>query len=181
MYVDTVPNRSSPPAVLLRESVRVGGKICKRTLANLSSWPAAQIEALRRILRGETLVPAAEAFETVRSRPHGHVAAVLGTLRRIGLEVLLGAKRRRERDLCVAMIVARILEPRSKLATARALGAETLHSTLGEVLEVETADEDELYAAMDWLLERQSRLEPQLAARHLREGTLTLYDVTSTY
>ncbi len=180
MYVDTVPNRNSPPAILLRESVRQAGKIRKRTLANLSSWPAAQIEALRRILRGENLVPA-EAFETVRSRPHGHVAAVLGTLRRVGLELLLGAKRSRERDLCVAMIVARILEPRSKLATARALGAETLHSTLGEVLEVETADEDVLYAAMDWLLKRQERIEQQLAARHLSAGTLVLYDVTSTY
>jgi hypothetical protein len=181
MYVDTVPNRNSPPAILLRESMREGGRIRKRTLANLSSWPAAQIEALRRILRGETLVPASEAFETVRSRPHGHVAAVLGTLRRLGLEVLLGAKRSRERDLCVAMIVARLLEPRSKLATARALGAETLHSSLGEVLEVETADVDELYAAMDWLLGRQGRLEQQLARRHLSAGTLVLYDVTSTY
>ena len=181
MYVDTVPNRNSPPAVLLRESSREGGRIRKRTLANLSSWPAAQIEALRRLLRGETLVPAGEAFETVRSRPHGHVAAVLGTLRRVGLEALVGAKHSRERDLCVAMVVARILEPRSKLATARALGAETLHSSLGEVLEVETADEDELYAAMDWLLLRQGRIEQQLAARHLGEGTLTLYDVTSTY
>ena len=181
MYVDTVPNRSSPPAILLRESVREGGKIRKRTLANLSSWSAAKIDALRRLLRGETLIPAADAFETVRSRPHGHVAAVLGALRRIGLEMLLGAKRRRERDLCVAMIVARILEPRSKLATARALGAETLHSTLGEVLEAETVDEDELYAAMDWLLERQGRIEKQLAARHLSAGTLVLYDVTSTY
>ena len=181
MYIDTVPNRGSPPAILLRESSREAGKIRKRTLANLSSWPPAQIEALRRVLRGETLVPAEEVFETVRSRPHGHVAAVLGTLRQLGLESLLGAKRTRERDLCVAMLVARILEPRSKLATARALGAETLHSSLGEVLEVENADEDQLYAAMDWLLKRQPRIEQQLAARHLHEGTLTLYDVTSTY
>ena len=181
MYIDTVPNRGSPPAILLRESSREAGKIRKRTLANLSSWPPAQIEALRRVLRGETLVPAEEVFETVRSRPHGHVAAVLGTLRQLGLESLLGAKRTRERDLCVAMLVARILEPRSKLATARALGAETLHSSLGEVLEVENADEDQLYAAMDWLLKRQPRIEQQLAARHLHDGTLTLYDVTSTY
>src|SRR3990172_3162590 len=112
MYIDTVPNRGSPPAILLRESSREAGKIRKRTLANLSSWPPAQIEALRRVLRGETLVPAEEVFETVRSRPHGHVAAVLGTLRQLGLESLLGAKRTRERDLCVAMLVARILEPR---------------------------------------------------------------------
>ena len=181
MYIDTVPNRNSPPAILLRESDREAGRIRKRTLANLSSWPPAQIEALRRVLRGETLVPAQDAFETVRSRPHGHVAAVLGTLRHRGLELLLGSKPSRERDLCVAMIVARLLEPRSKLATARALAAETLHSSLGEVLEVETADEDELYAAMDWLLLRQVRIEQQLAKRHLSEGTLTLYDVTSTY
>jgi hypothetical protein len=181
MYIDVVPNRSSPPAVLLRESVRLGGRIRKRTLANLSSWPPAQIEALRHLLRGVALVPAVDVFETLRSRPHGHVAAVLGMLRKVGVETLLGARRSRERDLCVAMIVARVLEPRSKLATARALGAETLHSSLGEILEVEDVDEDDLYAAMDWLLERQTRLEGQLAARHLHEGTLTLYDVTSTY
>src|SRR2546425_9705254 len=112
MYIDVVPNRNSPPAILLRESHREGNKIHKRTLANLSSWPQAQIDSLRRVLRGESLVPAAQVFETVRSRPHGHVAAVLGTLRRIGLETTLGSKRSRERDLSVAMIVARILDPR---------------------------------------------------------------------
>jgi len=181
MYVDTVPNRKSPPAILLRESVREGATIRKRTLANLSSWPAAQVDALRRVLRGETLVPAGDAFETLRSQPHGHVAAVLGSLRRVGLEGLIGSKRSRERDLVVAMIVARILEPRSKLATARGLGSETLHSSLGGVLGVDHADEDELYEAMDWLLSRQSRIEAKLAARHLAEGTLSLYDVTSTY
>src|SRR5881296_2703627 len=125
MYIDTVPNRKSPPAILLRESIREGSQIRKRTLANLSSWPVSQIEALRRVLRGESLVPATEAFETVRSLPHGHVAAVVGTLRRCGLEGLIGSKRTGERDLVVAMIGARIIEPRSKLATARALGAET--------------------------------------------------------
>lgn len=181
MYIDIVPNRDSPPAVLLRDSVREGKKIRKRTLANLSAWPAARIEALRRLLRGELLLPAEEIFETVRSRPHGHVAAVLGTLRHLGIETLLGSKRSRQRDLCVAMIVARIIEPRSKLATARALGEETLHSSLGELLKVEDGGEDELYAAMDWLLKRQGRIEQELAKRHLSEGTLTLYDVTSTY
>ena len=181
MYIDIVPNRDSPPAVLLRDSVREGKKIRKRTLANLSAWPAARIEALRRLLRGELLLPAEEIFETVRSRPHGHVAAVLGTLRHLGIETLLGSKRSRQRDLCVAMIVARIVEPRSKLATARALGEETLHSSLGEILKVEDGGEDELYAAMDWLLKRQGRIEQELAKRHLSEGTLTLYDVTSTY
>lgn len=181
MYVEAVPNRNSPPAVLLRESIREGGRIRKRTLANLSSWPAAQIESLRRVLRGENLVRADEAFETLRSRPHGHVAAVLGSLRRAGLEALIGSKRSRERDLVVAMIVARIIEPRSKLATARGLNAETMHSSLGEVLGVESADEDELYQAMDWLLARQNRIEDKLAQRHFSEGALTLYDVTSTY
>ena len=181
MYIDIVPNRKSPPAVLLRESIREHGKIRKHTLANLSSLSAVQIEFLRRILRGETLVCAQDVFETLRSRPHGHVAAVLGTVRRLGLESLIGSKPSRERDLAVAMIVARILEPRSKLATARALDAETLHSSLGEVMAVEDADEDELYEAMDWLLARQERIEQELAKRHLSEGTLTLYDVTSTY
>src|SRR5437867_11269835 len=181
MYIDIVPNRKSPPAVLLRESIREHGKIRKHTLANLSSLSAVQIEFLRRILRGETLVCAQDVFETLRSRPHGHVAAVLGTVRRLGLESLIGSKPSRERDLAVAMIVARILEPRSKLATARALAAETLHSSLGEVMAVEDADEDELYEAMDWLLARQERIEQELAKRHLSEGTLTLYDVTSTY
>src|SRR5437867_8138 len=167
MYIDTVPNRNSPPAILLRESVREGGKIHKRTLANLSSWPPAQIESLRRVLRGETLVSAQDVFEVVRSRPHGHVAAVLGTVRRLGLEALIGSKCSRERDLVVAMITARILEPRSKLATAGALDAEAPHSSLGEVLSVEDADEDELYEAMDWLLARQNRLEQELAKQHL--------------
>jgi hypothetical protein len=181
MYVDVVPNRNSPPAVLLRESIREGTTIRKRTLANLSSWPQAQVDALRRVLRGERLIAPAEAFETLRSLPHGHVAAVLGSLRRVGLERLIGSKRSRERDLVVAMVVARILEPRSKLATARGLDAETLHSSLGEVLGLDHADEEDLYRAMDWLLARQDRLEDKLAQRHLSEGCLTLYDVTSTY
>src|SRR5436309_730233 len=181
MYIDIVPNRKTPPAVLLRESIREHGKIRKHTLANLSSLSAVQIEFLRRILRGETLVCAQDVFETLRSRPHGHVAAGLGTVRRVRRETLIGSKPSRERDLAVAMIVARILEPRAKLATARALDAETLHSSLGEVMAVEDADEDELYEAMDWLLARQERIEQELAKRHLSEGTLTVYDVTSTY
>ncbi len=179
MYIDVVPNRNSPPAVLLREAFREAGKVRKRTLANLSSWPPAQVETLRQVLRGQALVPVEGTFETVRSRPHGQVAAVLGTLRRLGLDTLLGSKRSRERDLCSAMIVDRILEPRSKLATAQGLDPETLHSSLGEVLGLESAGEDELYAALDWLLARQGRIERELAARHLAEGTLTLYDLTS--
>ncbi len=182
MYVAVVPHRASPPAILLRESYREGRKVKSRTLANLSHWPPAQVEALRTVLRGGAVgAPLAEAFTIVRTRPHGHVAAVLGTLRRLGIDRLLAAQRSWPRELCVAMIVARVLEPRSKLATARGLGAETLATSLGEVLGVTAADADDLYAAMDWLLPRQPRLETALAQRHLAEGTLVLYDVTSTY
>jgi len=181
MYVEIVPNRGSPPAVLLRESVREGGKIRKRTLANLSSWPTEQVTRLRHVLRGDPLVPPAEAVEVVRTRPHGHVAAVLGTLRRLELDHLLDAQRSRPRALCVAMIVARLLAPCSKLATARGLDADTQCTSLGEVLEVSTAEADELYEAMDWLRARQDRVEAKLARRHLTEGALVLYDVTSTY
>jgi hypothetical protein len=182
MYVATIPNRGSPPAILLRESYRAGGQVKSRTLANLSAWPPAKVEALRAVLRGGTVgVPLAEAFRILRTRPHGHVAAVLGTLRRLGVDRLLAAQRSRERELCVAMLVARILEPRSKLATARELGAETLASSLGEVLGLADATADELYAALDWLLPRQVRSEAALARRHLAEGTLVLYDVTATY
>src|SRR5574341_801238 len=182
MYVATIPNRASPPAILLRESYRVRGQVKSRTLANLSAWPPAKVEVLRAVLRGEPVgAPLPEAFTIVRTRPHGHVAAVLGTLRQLGVERLLAAQRSRERDLCVAMLVARLLAPRSKLATARELGAETLASSLGEVLRVADAEADALYAALDWLLPRQARLEAVLAQRHLAEGTLVLYDVTATY
>ena len=182
MYIERVPNRSSPPAVLLRESYREGKKVRKRTLANLSKWPEHLIEGLRVLLRGGTAVEdPEEAFDIVRSRPHGHVAAVLGTVRRLRLERLLERAPSRPRTLVVAMLVARILEPRSKLATARALHTDTLAHSLGELLEVDDADEDELYAAMDWLLERQPRIETALAKRHLEQGALVLYDVTSTY
>jgi len=181
MYIDVVPNRSSPPAILLREGFREGRKVHKRTLANLSDWPPEQIESLRRVLRGETLVSVDEEFEVERSRPHGHVAAVLGTLRKIGLDQLLLSRRTRERDLVVAMIVGRVIKPSSKLALARGLGQETLFSTLAEELGVESADEDELYEAMDWLVGQQERIEKKLVKRHLVEGTLVLYDVTSTY
>ena len=181
MYIDVVPNRSSPPAILLRESFRQGSRVRKRTLANLSHWPLPQVETLRRVLRGETLVCPQDAFEILRSRPHGHVAATLGTARRLGLESLLGPTRSREGDLCLAMIVARILEPRSKLATARALQPETLHHTLAEELHLDSATEDELYAAMDWLLARQDRIERALARRHLEEGKLVFFDLTRTW
>jgi len=181
MYIDVVPNRNSPPAVLLRESYRVGKQTKKRTLANLSMLPPEAIEVLRRTLRGETLVPAAEALEIQRSRPHGHVAAVLGALRKLGLETLLGSRPSRERDLVAAMIVARVLDPGSKLATARGLGTQTGFHTLAEDLELGEPGVAELYASMDWLLERQPRIEAKLAERELSDGTLVLYDVTSTY
>jgi hypothetical protein len=167
-------------AHLLRRTFREDGKVKHETLGNLSHLPAQAIEAVRRSLRGERLVAVDECFEIVRSLPHGHVAATLGMLRNLGLDRLLGSRRCRERDLVTAMIVARIVEPRSKLATGRAVHRDTAHSTLGELLGVEDAEADELYAAMDWLLPRQGRIEAALAKRHLH-GTLVLYDVTSTY
>src|SRR2546425_466318 len=182
LYVAPIPNRGSPPAILLRESYREGNKVRNRTLTNLSHWPAEKVEALRNVLRGRAVGSALEdSFEIERSRPHGHVAATLGTLRRLRLDDLIASKPSRQRELCVAMVVARILEPRSKLATASGLDRETLHSTLGELLRVESADEDELYTAMDWLLSKQERIEDVLARRHLGEGSLVLYDLTSTY
>ena len=181
MYIEAVPNRSSPPAILLRESYRDGGKVKKRTLANLTHWPTDKVEGLRRVLRNEILVNPDEAFDIVRSLPHGNVAAVVGTLRRLQLDKFIGSRRSRERDLVVAMIAARVLGPRSKLATARGLAEETAINTLGRVLSLGSIDEDELYEAMDWLLPRQAKIETALAARHLTEGTLALYDATSTY
>lgn len=182
MYIEVVPNRHSRPAVLLREGKREGKKVVKRTLANLTDWPKDRVEALRAVLKGARAAqPLEESFDVVRSRPHGHVAAVLSTLRRVGMERLLGTRRSRERDVAVAMIVARILEPASKLATARGLSRETGSTTLGELLEVEDADEDELYRALDWLLERKEWIEQGLAKKHLRQGVLVLYDLTSTY
>lgn len=182
MHIERVPNRNSPPAVLLRQSYREGGKVRKRTLANLSKLPEEAVEGLRILLKGGTAVgKLEEAFEIVRSRPHGHVAAVLGTVRKLGLEQLIATERTRERELVVAMIVARIIDPRSKLATARGLNPETCLSTLGEMLGVANASEDELYEAMDWLLERQPVIETHLAHKHLEDGTLVLYDVSSTY
>jgi len=182
MYIESVRNRNSPPAILLRESYRQDGKVKKRTLCNLTHWPPAHVEALRILLRGGTVVEQLEdSFEVVRSRPHGHVAAVLATVRRVGLERILSTRRCAERDRVVALIVSRITAPRSKLATARGLDEQSLDSTLGELLGVEAADADDLYAAMDWLVARQQQVETQLAKRHLAPGALVLYDVTSTY
>ena len=171
MYVETVPNRNSRPAILLREGWREGTRTRKRTLANLTDWPPAQVDALRAVLRGDfpTLAPSA-GFSIERTRPHGHVAAVLGTLRRLRLEPLLATRRCPERDAVVAMLVARIVEPRSKLATARELRAATLTSTLGELLGLSDCDEEQLYRAMDWLLPQQTRIEQALARRHLSDA-----------
>jgi transposase len=180
MYVAVVPNRNSPPAILLRESFREHGKVRNRTVANLSHWPAAQIEALRQVLKGETPA-AASAFDIVRSRPHGHAAAVLTTIERLGLPALLERSDSRARRSVLALIASRILEPGSKLATSHGLREETCHHTLGELLGLGAGNEDDLYEAMDWLVERQARVENALAARHLEAGTLVLYDLTSTY
>jgi transposase len=182
MYIERVPNRSSPPAILLRESFRDHGRVRKRTLANLSDWPQHRIDALAAGLKGQCVVGNIEnAFEIIRSRPHGHVAAVLGTLAHLKLDLLISRMRCRERDLCVAMLASRLIAPASKLAISRGLASETTDSTLGEQLGVDDADEDECYAAMDWLLERQVAVEDALAKRHLADGCLVLYDVTSTY
>src|SRR5215469_1219369 len=179
MYITRVPNRDSPPAVLLRESYREGGKVKNRTLANLSSWPEAKVEALSRALKGLPPAGLEGTFEVTRSLPHGHVAAVLGTVRELGLEELIGPAGSRQRDLVTAMVVAQVTAPDSKLAIARGLHAETAASSLGEVLGVAGCDEDDLYAAMDWLAGRQEKIEDALAARHLAGGTLVLYDVSS--
>jgi Transposase DDE domain len=179
MYVTRVPNRGSPPAVLLRESYREGGKVKNRTLANLSSWPEAKVEALSRALKGLPPAGLEGMVDITRSLPHGHVAAVLGTIRELGLEELIGPEPARQRDLVTAMLTAAVIDGSSKLATARGLRPQTAASSLGEVLGLGSCDEDDLYAAMDWLLPRQEKIEDALAARHLRDGTLVLYDVSS--
>ena len=176
MYIATVPNRGSRPAILLREGYREGGQVKNRTLANLSAWPPAKVELLRRVLRDEHLAPVDHLFAVVASPHHGHVQAVRRAMRRLGFEALLAARPSRERALVVAMVAARILAPDSKLATTRWWHTTTLPVDLG----VADADEDALYAAMDWLLTRQARIEQKLAARHLRAGGLVLYDLTSS-
>jgi len=182
MYIESVPNRNSPPAILLRESYRDGGKIKKRTIANLSHWPTEIVEGLRTLLKGGRVAAAdQETIVVRRALPHGHVAAVLGTLRDIGLDRLLGPSGNRCRDLVIAMIVARLIAPASKLATARMLDPLTAAFSLGETLGLGSVDEDELYVALDWLGERQETVERALARKHLRAGTLVLYDVSSSY
>ena len=181
MYIETVPNRNSPPAILLREGWRENGKVRKRTLANLSKWPKGKIDTLRRLLKDEPLVGRDDAFDIVRSLPHGHVAAVLGTLRTLRLDRLIDPAQSPQRERVLAMVAARILDPGSKLATARGLAEASARDSLAETLGLGPLDEDDLYASMDWLLERQDRIERGLAKRHLEEGTLVLYDLTSVW
>jgi transposase len=182
MYIEAVPNRNSPPAILLRETYRQNGRFCKRTLCNLSHWPTAHVEGLRGVLKGGTVIPAGrDAFTVIRSLPHGHVAAAVGIARKIRLEGILGPDGNRCRDLVLAMLIGRILDPVSKLATARALSPATASSSLGEALGLGDVDDDELYAALDWLLVRQPAIEAILAKRHLTNGMLVLYDVSSSY
>jgi hypothetical protein len=177
MYIETVPNRGSPPAILLREARREGKKIIKRTLANLSHWPPEQLASFRLLLRGDRLVPAQDLFRIERTLPHGHVEAILRMIERLGLDTLIGSKRCRERDLVLAMIVNRLIHPCSKLATTRHWN----DTTLAEELAVADTDVDELYDALDWLLARQKHIEKKLASRHLEEGGLVLYDVSSSF
>ena len=185
MHVDRIPNRTSPPAYLLRETYREGRKVRKRTLANITHWPLAKIEALRRLLRDQLLGgDRAAGLRLLRSLPHGHVAAALGMLRQLGLDHILsqgGRQPAREVALCIAMMVARVIDPMSKLATARLLDSATANCSAGAVLGLGAVDEQELYAALDWLLGQQERIEKALARRHLKSGTLVLYDVTSSY
>ena len=177
MYIDTVPNRNSPPAVLLRQSTRVGGKIQKRTLANISHWPKDQVEALRRVLRGEVSAEPRQALAVTGTLPHGHVKAVLGVIRSLGLDQLIASRRSRQRDLVVAMVVARVLFPASKLNTI----TRWKRCTLADELQVGDADEMELYRTLDWLLGRQEAIEESLARRHLKTGGSVLYDRSSSF
>ncbi len=179
MHIDVVPNRNSKPAILLRESYREGKNVRKRTLANLSKLPMDQVDAIRHILKGEKLVPVDDVFEILEdgSRQHGHVEAVLTAMRRLEFKKLIGSRHSRQRDLVLAMVAARILEPQSKLATSRWWDTTTLLESLG----VSEATDTELYSAMDWLLERQELIEKKLASRHLENDGFALYDLTSSY
>ena len=175
MHIDIVPNRNSRPTYLLRESVREGKRVRKRTLANLSSLPVDQVEAIRRVLKGEKLGPLGDGFECVASRHHGHVEAVRTAMARLGFDKLIDAKSSRARDLVVTMVAGRIIAPEaSKLGMVAAFADTTLAEDLGVV----DADEDELYEAMDWLIERQGKIEQRLAKRHLKDGSLVLFDLT---
>ena len=165
MYIQVIPNRGSPPAILLRESYREGRTVKKRTLLNLTHWPPDLLEGFKALLKGGTVIPAPaspEVFTIRRALPHGHVAAVLGTLRQIGLDRILGPDGNRCRDLVIAMVASRLTEPTSKLAIAKALSPETAASSLGAIMGLGAVDEDELYTALDWLCERQAAVETAL-------------------
>jgi len=179
MYITSVPNRKSPPTILLRESYRENGNVKNHTLANLSCLPPHAIESLRRSLKGENLVSTEDVFEIVEdgSPAHGHVEAVLTAMKKLKFSSLLSSRRSRERDIIVGMVAARILQPKSKLATSLWWS----DTTLPEILDIKDTDEDDLYNAMDWLIERQSNIEKKLAKRHLQENGLALYDLTSSY
>jgi transposase len=181
MYIESVPNRGSPPAILLRESFRDQGRVRKRTLANLSAWPTALVEGFRTLLKGGVAV-AADGIRIRRALPHGHAAAVLGTIRAIGLDRLLGRPSdKRLAPVAIALIASRLVSPASKLATARDLAADTACSSLGRLLGLGAVDETELYRALDWLGARQTAIETALARRHLKDGALVLYDVSSSW
>lgn len=182
MYLAVIPNRGSPPAILPREGYRENGKTKNRTLANLSHWPAARIEQLRAVLRGERLLPASQSVQITRALPYGHVFATLGTASCISLDALLprrGSQRRHE--FAFALVIARLLDTAAKLTTARMLDAATTSHSLGEVLGLGSVTAREVYATLDWLGSEQGFIEASLARRHLRNGTLLLYNVTSTY
>ena len=181
MYIEAVPNRGSPPAILLRESFRQNGRVRKRTLADLSDWPTPLVEGFRTLLKGGVAV-AAEGIRIRRALPHGHAASVLGTIRAIGLDRLLGKPiDKRLVPLAIALIASRLISPASKLATARDLAADTAGSSLGRLLELGAVEESELYRALDWLGARQAAIETALARRHLKDGALVLYDVSSSW
>ena len=177
MYIDTVPNRNSRPAILLREGWREGKRVRKRTIANLSKWPPDKIKRLRLVLKNVPLVHPDELFVIERSLPHGHVEMVLKAVRRLKLPALIDPKPSRQRNLLLAMVIQRLLRPASKLPTTRLWHTTTLASELS----LQDADEDDLYGAMDWLLQRQNRIEKKLARRHLAEGDHVLYDLSSSY
>jgi transposase len=177
MYIEKIPNRTSPPAILLRESWREGNKIRKRTIANLSEWDENLIAGLQKLLKGAAAVYPGEIFTINKSLPHGHVEAILGIVKQIGLDIIIGAKPSRKRDLVVALIIHQLIHPASKLSCVTTLNS----TTLGEELHIQEADENELYEAMDWLCARQQRIENKLAAKHLSNGGFALYDVSSSY
>jgi transposase len=177
MHVEVVPNRKAKPTILLRESYREGSKVKKRTICNITNWEPQKIETMRRLLKGQKLVAVDDMFETVSSAKHGHVKAVMLATKRLGFDKLIDSRPSRERDLVVAMVTARILNPASKLATQRSWKDTTLPQMLG----VDGVDENDLYSAMDWLVVRQPKIEKRLAKRHLAEGGQVLYDLSSSY